>query len=187
MSIEKVELTNIRSSLYPVPVTLVSCEDNSRTNILTISWTGILCSSPPIIYISIRPDRFSYDLVKQSRRFIINIPSENQLEIADKCGNCSGRDVDKFKMFNLSKEYLVKNYPPLIKECKHHLLCDVIEIKEYGTHHAFIGQVSHEFINTDCLIDNSLDYSKINPIAYCRKDYMFLSESVAKYGQFKIK
>jgi len=174
----------IRASLYPVPVTLVTCENKDRDNIITISWTGILCSKPPIVYISIRPERFSYNLVKDTNKYVINIPSVDLLPIADKCGNISGRTNDKFEKFNLSRMKVIQDYPPLISECKHHLICDVIDIIEFGVHHSFIGKVKYEYINTDCYESDNRLYDKLSPIAYCRKDYMQLSKKIGHYGFF---
>lgn len=181
---KKILTSTIRASLYPVPVTLVTCEYKQRDNIITIAWTGILCSKPPIIYVSIRPERFSYTLVKKSQKFVVNIPSEKLLPIADSCGNVSGRDVDKFRLFNLTRITLVDGYPSCIKECKHHLLCDVIDVLELGTHHAFIGRVQYEYIDAECYKEDRIEYHKIKPIGYCRKDYIQLSSKIGYYGGF---
>jgi len=173
--------------LYPVPVILVTCEAKGIANIIPICWTGVMCSNPPIVYISVRPERFSYGLITDSGKFVINIPPGDLLETTDLCGKCSGRVTDKFKKFNLTKTYLVEGYPPVISECRHHLFCDVLEVRELGTHHAFISLVKHEMIDHDCVDKNAFQFSKINPIVYCPHNYMFLSDPVAKFGQFRKK
>lgn len=171
--------------LYPVPVTLVTCEDNKIPNIISICWAGVLCSKPPIVYISVRPERFSYGLIQASRKFVINIPPGEMLETVDLCGKCSGRDVDKFRKFNLTKEYLIDGYPPVVAECRHHLFCDLLEIKELGTHHVFFGEIKHEMIDRDCTEGKTILFSKIRPIAYCPNHYAYMTDPVARFGEFK--
>ena len=173
--------------LYPVPVTLVTCEDKMLPNIISICWTGVLSSDPPIVYISIRPERFSYGLIQASRKFVINIPPGDLLETVDQLGKCSGRDTDKFQKFNLTKKYMIDGYPPIVAECRHHLFCDLLEIKELGTHHAFIGEVKHEMIDSDCVRGNAILFSKIRPIAYCPYNYVYMTDPVARFGQFRIR
>jgi len=169
--------------LYPVPVTLVTSELNGIANFLPICWTGVLCSRPPIVYISVRPERFSYRLIAESGKFVINIPSGDQLEMVDLSGKCSGRNTDKFQKFNLTKKYPVDGYPPVVAECRHHLFCDLLEIKKLGTHDLFIAEIKHEMIDKDCLDQNEIVLSKINPIVYCPNNYMLITDSVGKFGQ----
>jgi len=173
--------------LYPVPVTLVTCEFNGTSNIISICWTGVLCSKPPIVYISVRPQRFSYDLIKTSGKFVINIPPGDMLETVDQCGKCSGRDTDKFQEFNLTKSYPVEGYPPVVAECKHHLFCDLLQVIELGTHHVFIGEIMHEMIDGDCYEDKAFRFSRINPIVYCPDNYMLITDSVGQFLHFRKK
>jgi flavin reductase (DIM6/NTAB) family NADH-FMN oxidoreductase RutF len=179
----KIELTSPRASLYPVPVTLITCSREKETNILTISWTGILCSSPPIIYISIRPSRYSYQFVEQMGRFCVNIPSKSLLEEADFCGNNTGASLTKWRECGFTLVELVKGYPNAIKECKHHLFCDVIQKLELGSHTAFIAHVKHEFIEDGIVAqDHVFDYEILQPVAYCRKKYYSLGIELGHYG-----
>ena len=168
-------------NLYPVPVVLVTCEDRGAANIIPICWTGVLCSSPPIVYISVRPNRYSYALIAGSGRFVINIPPGDMLETIDLAGRCSGRNTDKFRKFNLSKMYLIDGYPPVIAECSHHLFCDVIQVIELGTHHVFIGQVKHERIDDQCTNQDDILFAKINPVVYCPENYMLITDSVGRF------
>lgn len=181
---EKAKITKPRPSLYPVPVTLVTCDTpDFRTNIITISWTGILCSDPPTIYISVRPERYSYNLIKTSGRFCINIPSDKLINSVDFCGNTSGASVDKATILDLEFIKLVEGFPPAITECHHHLFCEVNTILKLGTHHAFIANVTHEFIDAAWFRDHhDFDYAKLAPIAYCRKDYFAIGQKIGTYG-----
>jgi hypothetical protein len=132
----------------------------------------------------VRPERFSYKLISVSGKFVINIPSGDQLKMVDLSGTCSGRNTDKFKKFNLTKKYLVDGYPPVVAECRHHLFCDLLEIKKLGTHDLFIAEITHEMIDRDCFEQNEIVLSKINPIVYCPNNYMLITDSVGKFGAF---
>lgn len=181
---KKVQLTKPRASLYPVPVTLVTCDTpDFRTNIITISWTGILCSEPPILYISVRPERYSYALIRTSGRFCINVPDDKLIHFADFCGNTSGASVDKATSLGLEFIKLVDGFPPAIAQCHHHLFCEVRNVLELGTHHAFVANVTYEFIDAVWFRDHhDFDYTKLAPIAYCRKDYFTIGRKIGTYG-----
>lgn len=181
----KIRLSETRASLYPVPTVLVTCKDGDAENILTISWTGIMCSKPPIVYIAVRPERYSYQIIDKSKRFCINIPSDSLLEEVDFCGNNSGKNVDKAKYCSFEYISLLEGYPRAIRQCKHHLFCEVIDKLPLGSHTAFIAEVKQEFIDDDCYIDSAPCYSHIKPIAYCRKDYYALSNKIGTYGKQK--
>jgi flavin reductase (DIM6/NTAB) family NADH-FMN oxidoreductase RutF len=173
--------------LYPVPVTLVTCENQSQPNIISICWTGVMCSNPPIVYISVRPERYSYGLIRTSEKFVINIPSGDMVETVDLCGKCSGRNTDKFEKFNLTRAYPIAGYPPVVAECRQHLFCDLQQVVALGTHHAFIGEVKHQMIDSDCLDGNTILFSKIRPIAYAPYHYAHMTDPVARFGQFRMR
>lgn len=182
----KRKLENPKASLYPVPVALITCYDVERCNIITISWTGIMCSNPPIIYISVRPERYSHQLLAVNGRFCLDIPSVEMLSAVDYCGNISGEIIDKSEMCGFELLDLVEGYPKAIKQCKHHLFCDVIDQMQLGSHDVFIAEVKFEFVNDDCCTENhAFDYDKILPIAYCRKDYYSLDKKIGRYGKEK--
>lgn len=179
----KVLLSNPRASMYPVPVTLVTCTDGDFTNVLTVSWTGIMCSKPPIVYISVRPERYSFHLLEKNKKFCINIPTTDMLEKVDYCGNVSGNIINKCQECGFSLITLAQSYPKAISECKHHLFCDVIDQLDLGTHSAFIAKVIFEYVDEDLICgDHLFDYLKAQPIAYCRKSYFALSEEIGTYG-----
>lgn len=179
----KQQISKPRADIYPLPSTLVTCWDGEKTNVLTVSWTGVLCSSPPIIYISIRPKRFSYALLENTKRFCLNIPRRSQLPEVDYCGTVSGRTEEKVDRCGFTLVSLNPKFPPAIEQCPHHLLCEVIEVLSYGSHSAFVSNVSEEYIDEDCLNnDGSINYEAIHPIAYCRKKYYSVQEEIGIYG-----
>ncbi len=102
--------------LYPLPVVLVTC-GTQRPNIITLAWVGTVCSDPPMVGIGVRPERYSHSLIEESGEFAINIPGEDLLEVTDRCGHASGRDVDKFAAFGLTPQAASLVSTPLIAEC----------------------------------------------------------------------
>ena len=153
--------------LYPNPVVMVSCSDGTKDNIITLAWVGTVCSNPPMISISIRPSRYSNELISASMEFVINIPEEKMLKACDFCGTNSGRDIDKFKKLDLTKEKGFIVNAPLIKECPINIECKVRQIIHLGTHDMFIGEVLS--VNADEEIiysDNDIDFEKVNDVSY---------------------
>ena len=149
--------------LYPNPVVMVSCSDGTKDNIITLAWVGTVCSNPPMISISIRPSRYSHEFISASMEFVINIPEEKMLKACDFCGTNSGRDIDKFKKLDLTKEKGFIVNAPLIKECPINIECKVRQIIHLGTHDMFIGEVLS--VNADEEIiysDNDIDFEKVN-------------------------
>ena len=129
-------------SLYPTPVILVtSVDDSGKANIVTLAWTGVLCSEPPQIGISMTPARYSHDLIRKSGEFVVNVPTSDILKEVDYCGNVSGRRVDKFKKTKLTPLKANKVEPPLIKECPVSMECMVKNIVQLGSHDLFVGEI----------------------------------------------
>ena len=158
--------------LYPNPVVMVSCSDGTKDNIITLAWVGTVCSNPPMISISIRPSRYSHELISASMEFVINIPEEKMLKACDFCGTNSGRDIDKFKKLDLTKEKGFIVNAPLIKECPINIECKVRQIIHLGTHDMFIGEVLS--VNADEEIiysDNDIDFEKVNVVSYLMNHY----------------
>ena len=118
--------------VYPLPPVMVSCGNMENSNILTVAWTGIICTDPAMTYVSIRKERFSYDIIKSNGEFVINLASSELARIVDFCGVKSGKDIDKFKECNLTKESATEVNCPMIKECPISIECRVKEIKELG-------------------------------------------------------
>ncbi len=178
-----VRLTEPKANVYPVPIALVTCCDETETNIITIAWTGVLSSSPPTVYISVRPSRYSYNLLQNSRQFCINIPTSRLIQQVDLCGIVSGRDRNKADLCHFDLIPIADGYPKAIKQCPHHLFCSIIKTIELGSHTMFISSVDQEYIDEEFLTkSNTIDYNAIKPIAYCKKTYYSLGNAIGEYG-----
>jgi flavin reductase (DIM6/NTAB) family NADH-FMN oxidoreductase RutF len=155
--------------LMPTPAALVTCGVyNQNPNIITIAWVGVACSDPPMISVGIRENRFSFDLIKKSGEFVVNITGADIVNQVDFCGVYSGKDVDKFKVTGLTPLEASKVKSPLIKECPINLECQVRRTLELGSHHLFIGEVVATHIDEDKLDDKGRPMiDKIQPIVYC--------------------
>lgn len=170
--------------VYPVPVVMVSCgTSESEYNIITIAWTGTICSDPAMTYISVRKERHSYDLIMKSKEFVINLTTEQLAFATDFCGVKSGRDINKFEAMNLTPLPSTKISSPLIKECPVNIECKVTQVIELGSHDMFIAEVVA--VNVDeKLIDNTgkFDLEKSNLICYSHGQYYGLTKSIGKFG-----
>ncbi len=171
--------------VYPLPAVMVSVgNQEGQTNILTIAWTGTICTNPAMLYISVRPERYSYSMIKESREFVVNLTTEALAKAADYCGVRSGRDVDKWKEMHLTSGKASElRYAPIIEECPVNIECKVEEIKELGSHHMFIAkvmavQVSEKYMNETgkfCLNETGL-------LAYSHGEYLGVGKSLGTFG-----
>lgn len=127
--------------LNPVPVVMVSCGDVNHGNIITVAWTGIVNSDPPMTYVSIRKERYSHEIIKNAGDFVINLTTEELTFATDYCGVKSGRDTNKFKEQKLTPLPAEKVKAPLIAQSPVNLECKVKEIHEYGSHDMFIAEI----------------------------------------------
>jgi flavin reductase (DIM6/NTAB) family NADH-FMN oxidoreductase RutF len=127
--------------LTPLPAVIVSCGTMEKSNAVTVAWTGIINSIPPMLYISLRPERYSYEIIKSSMEFAVNLTTSSLAYATDFCGVKSGRDVDKFEALSLTKEEANCIKAPLIAQSPVSLECKVREIKELGSHHMFIADI----------------------------------------------
>ena len=169
--------------IYPIPAVMVSCGDMEKSNIITVAWTGILNTNPANCYISVRPERYSYNIIKETGEFVINLTNKDLVYATDWCGVKSGRDVDKFKEMKLTKEKSNFLKCPCIKESPVSIECKVKEIKELGSHHMFMAEVLS--INADeKYIDESgaFDITKCDLVAYANGKYFELGKQVGKFG-----
>jgi len=169
--------------IYPIPAVMVSCGDMEKSNIITVAWTGILNTNPAMIYISVRPERFSYNLIKESGEFVLNLTNEDLVFQTDWCGVKTGAKVDKFKEMKLTKEKAQFVKCPMIKESPVCVECRVKEIKELGSHHMFVAEVLAIHAD-DKYIDEkgAFDITKCNLIAYANGKYFSLGKQVGKFG-----
>ncbi|MBU4554854.1 MAG: flavin reductase family protein [Eubacteriales bacterium] len=168
----------------PVPVVLVTAAaEGFRPNMITIAWTGIVNSEPPMVYVSIRPSRHTYELVRRSGEYVINVPSVDQVRQTDYCGVVSGRDVDKFKETGLTPVPAAHVKAPLIKEFPVNLECRVVETVKLPTHDVFIGEVLAVHFNEEVLNENGrVDVDKVRPYAFCMQEYRTVVEQIGGYG-----
>ena len=128
--------------IYPLPAVMVSVTDGEgHDNIITIAWTGTVCTNPAMAYISVRPSRYSYDMIRKTGEFVINLTTEKLAFATDFCGVRSGRDVDKFRKLNLTKEKAQFVSAPMIGEAPVSIECRVREVKELGSHDMFLADV----------------------------------------------
>jgi len=166
--------------LYPCPVTLITCVDRrGKPNIIPLAWVGIACSDPPTIGIAIRTQRYSYELIKDTKEFVVNIPTVDILRETDYCGEVSGRDIDKFAGTKLSPEPARKVKPPLIKECPVNLECVLQRALEIGVHHLFLGLVVAVHVDNGILDEEGhIDYAKARPFVYLRGEYWNLGKMI---------
>ena len=173
--------------LYPLPVVMVSCGTMEKSNIITVAWTGIINTNPAMVYISVRPSRYSYKLIKEQGEFVINLTNKELAKATDWCGVRSGSKFDKFKEMKLHKEKANFVKCPMIKESPVSVECKVKEIKELGSHHMFIAEVLA--INSDDKYINdkgAFDISKCNLIAYSNGHYYQMGKKIGKFG-FSVK
>ncbi len=169
--------------IYPIPAVMVSCGDMENSNIITVAWTGILNTNPAKVYISVRPERYSYNIIKERKEFVINLTNKDLAYAADWCGVKTGAKVDKFKEMHLTKEECEFVSAPAIKESPVSIECKVTDIKEFGSHHMFIADVmsidaDEKYINEK----GSFDISKCNLIAYANGGYYELGRKIGKFG-----
>ena len=173
--------------LYPLPAVMVSCGTMEKSNIITVAWTGIINTNPAMVYISVRPSRYSYKLIKEQGEFVINLTNKELAKATDWCGVRSGIKYDKFKEMKLHKEKANFVNCPMIKESPVSVECKVKEIKELGSHHMFIAEVLA--INSDDNYINdkgAFDISKCNLIAYSNGHYYQMGKKIGKFG-FSVK
>lgn len=168
---------------YPIPAVMVSCGNMEKSNIITVAWTGILNTNPAMVYISVRPTRYSYNIIKESGEFVINLTTEKLARQTDWCGVRSGEKYDKFKEMNLHKEKANFVRCPLIKESPVSIECKVKEIRDLGSHHMFIAEVL-SIDADDKYIDEkgAFDISKCDLIAYANGGYYPLGKKIGKFG-----
>ena len=170
--------------LYPLPAVMVSVTDGQgNDNIITVAWTGTICTNPPMVYISVRPSRYSYEMLKKTGEFVINLTTEELDFATDYCGVRSGRDVDKFKEAHLTKEPAQFVKAPMIKESPVSIECRVTEVKELGSHHMFLAEVlavhaQQEYIDKN----NKFQLNKAKPIVYSHGEYLGTGKSLGTFG-----
>ena len=169
--------------LAPVPPALISCGTMEKPNVMTAAWTGILCTQPPQVYISLRPERYSHQIISETKEFVINVPCLKIAKAVDICGVKSGRNTDKFKLTGLTTEPCKTIQAPQITQSPISLECKVRQIIHLGSHDMFLADITNvniqeEFINKQ----NALDLEKAGLLAYAHGFYYTLGKKIGKFG-----
>ncbi|ERK29481.1 flavin reductase family protein [Clostridium intestinale] len=171
--------------LNPVPVVLITSRNkNGDENVFTVGWTGTLCTKPPVLSISVRPERLSYEYIKETMEFVVNLPSSSMVKAVDYCGVKSGKTVDKIKEMNFNLGESTNINVPYIKECPVNIECRVREIMSLGTHDVFIADVLGSHVD-ESLIDEKgkIHFEEANLISYCHGEYYPLpKKSLGSFG-----
>lgn len=170
--------------LYPLPAVMVSCaRDGEKPNIITVAWAGTICTNPAMVSISVRKERYSYNIIKETGEFVINLTTSDLCRATDYCGVRSGRDVDKFKEMNLTPVASVNVKAPGIGESPVNIECKVIEVKELGSHDMFIAEVVGVNVD-DRYMDESgkFDLNRANPLVYSHGEYFEMGKKLGKFG-----
>ena len=178
------ELWKPGNMLYPLPVVMVSMADkNGKTNIITIAWAGTVCTNPPMVSISVRPERYSYPILKETGEFVINLTTKELAFATDYCGVKSGRDVDKFKEMKLTPVKAKEVKAPLIQESPVNLECRVREILPLGSHHMFLADVAAVHADEKYMDEkHKFHLEKAEPIVYSHGAYLACGEQIGTFG-----
>ncbi len=171
--------------IYPLPAVLVSCgETEEEKNLLTVAWTGTICSDPAMCYISVRKERHSHAILKRTGEFVINLTTRALCRATDWCGVRSGRDYDKFKEMNLTPLWAKHVKAPLVAESPVAIECRVKQVLELGTHDMFIAEVvgievDPQYINPET---GKFELERADLVAYSHGEYYTLGEKIGTFG-----
>lgn len=169
--------------VYPLPAVMVSCGDESVANIVTVAWTGTICTNPPMTYISLRPERYSYDVIKRTGVFVINLTTEDLVRATDFCGVKSGRDLDKFTEMGLTMERDEDTHCPMIVESPVSIVCETTDIKELGSHHMFIAHVKAVYVDERYMNEKGkFELNHTGLMAYSHGSYLSLGKELGTFG-----
>lgn len=171
--------------LYPLPAVMVSTADTKgKDNIITVAWTGTVCTDPAMLYISVRPERYSYHMIRESGEFVVNLTTEELSQATDWCGVRSGRDTDKWKEMHLTRGEAKKlSYAPVIMEAPVNLECKVTEVKELGSHHMFLAEVLAVQVDEAYMKKSGkFELNSTGLIAYSHGEYFSLGKSMGRFG-----
>ena len=170
--------------LYPLPAVMVSVADKEgNPNIITVAWAGTVCTNPPMVSISVRPERYSYHMIEETGEFVINLTTEKLAYATDYCGVRSGRDVDKFKELHLTPEKAEHVSAPLIGESPVNIECRVVQKETPGSHHIFLAEVKAVHVD-DAYMDQKGRFAleKTDPIVYVHGQYYSLGKLLGTFG-----
>lgn len=171
--------------IYPLPAILVSCGSTAEEyNLITVAWTGTLCTNPPMCYISVRPERHSYAIIKKNMEFVLNLTTEDMAFATDWCGVRSGRDYDKFEEMRLTPGKATIVSAPIVEESPLNIECRVKEIISLGSHDMFIAEVvnvraDERYLNPQT---GKFELSESHPLVYLHGAYYGLGKKIGKFG-----
>lgn len=171
--------------IYPLPAVLVSCGATpDEYNIFTVAWTGTVCTNPPMCYISVRPERYSYEIIKRTGEFVINLTTRRLARATDWCGVRSGRDYDKFSQMGLTASPAAVVAAPVVEESPVAIECIVKQIVPLGSHDMFVADVVNVLVDEEYIDPESgrLDLQRAEPITYCHGEYFSLGEVIGHFG-----
>ena len=171
--------------LYPLPAVMVSAGDgDGKDNIITVAWTGTVCSDPAMLYISMRPERYTYHMLRETGEFVVNLTTEKLAKATDWCGVRSGRDVDKWEEMHLTRgKAKTLRFAPIILESPVNIECKVTEVKELGSHHMFLANVTAVQVDEAYLKKNGkFELNHTGLLAYSHGEYLGLGKSLGRFG-----
>ncbi len=171
--------------VYPLPAVMVSTADTKgNDNIITVAWTGTVCTNPAMLYISVRPERYSYHLLRESGEFVVNLTTEKLVKATDWCGVRSGRDFDKWKEMHLTRGKAEKlTYAPIIQESPVNIECKVTEVQELGSHHMFLAKVGAVQVDESYMNETGkFELNDTQLLAYSHGEYYTLGKKLGTFG-----
>ncbi len=170
--------------LYPAPAVMVSCKrPGEKPNIITVAWAGTVCSEPPMVSISIRPERYSYDIIKETGEFVINLTTNELVRAADFCGVRSGRDTDKFKELRLTAQEAFKTGCPIIRQSPVNIECKVSRILKLGSHDMFLAKVLCVDVSEEYMDERGrFELDKAGLMVYSHGEYFAIGKKLGKFG-----
>lgn len=170
--------------LYPVPAVLVSCRDKEgNDNVLTIAWAGTICSDPAMVSISVRKERHSYSMIKESGAFVINLTTKDLAKATDYCGVRSGKDEDKFATAHLTKGEAEKINAPIVMESPVNIECKVTQVIELGSHDMFLAEVVNVQVSDEFMDEKgAFHINDADLLAYSHGQYYTLGEHLGSFG-----
>lgn len=179
------EVWKAGNMLYPLPAVMVSTADQKgNDNIITVAWTGTVCTNPAMLYISVRPERYSYALLRDSGEFVVNLTTEELARVTDWCGVRSGRDVDKWKETGLTRGKAEElKFAPVIAECPVNIECQIREVKELGSHHMFLAEVLAVQVDERYMKENGkFELNDAGLLAYSHGQYFTMGKELGRFG-----
>jgi flavin reductase (DIM6/NTAB) family NADH-FMN oxidoreductase RutF len=178
------ELRNPSTLFLPKPVALVSTAHDGRDNVMTVAWVSVVCMEPPQLAVAVRESRLTFELLKASGEFVVNVPSHDLWRVVDLCGVVSGRDGDKFAMAGLTRERASKVGAPLVAECPLNIECRVAVSLPLGSHTLFVGLVLAVHLEDECLEEKGrILVDEFRPYVLNGREYWSMGKKLGSYGE----